>query len=79
METWEEEIYQKGMKTAVWAAVDSLGPEERDVIRCRYAAGQGMKEIGERYKETLEWARRTEARALCHLRQGRRYRLLLPY
>ena len=79
MATLEEEIYQKGMKTAVWAAVDSLAPQESDVIRCRYAAGQGMAEIGERYKETPEWARRTEARALRHLRQGHRYRLLLPY
>ena len=79
MEGVEEEIYQEGMKAAVWAAVDSLEPEESEVIRRRYAAGQSVKEIGESHGEPPEWARKVEARALRHLGQGRRLRLLLPY
>ena len=75
----EEEIYQEGMKAAVWAAVDSLEPEESEVIRRRYAAGQSMKEIGESHGEPPAWVVKVEARALRHLGQGRRYRLLLPY
>ena len=75
----EEEIYQEGMKAAVWAAVDSLEPEESEVIRRRYAAGQSMKEIGESHGEPPAWVVKVEARALRHLGQGRRRRLLLPY
>lgn len=79
MEELEEEIYQEGMIVAVWAVVDSLEAEESEVVRRRYVAGQSMKEIGESHGEPPAWARKVEARALRHLGQGRRYRLLLPY
>ena len=75
----EEEMYQESLKAALWGAVDTLAPEQADVIRRRFVADQTLQATGEAHGQTREWARQTEARALRKLRSGENRRILLPF
>ena len=75
----EEEMYQEGLKAVLWGAVDTLEPEQADVIRRRYIADQTLKATGEANGQTQEWARQMEVRALRKLRSGENRRILLPF
>lgn len=75
----EDKIYHDDLKAALWGAVDTLAPEQADVIRRRFVADQTLHATGEAHGQTREWARQMESRALRKLRSGENRRILLPF
>lgn len=75
----EDKIYHDDLKAALWGAVDTLEPEQADVIRRRFVDDQTLQATGEAHGKSRNWARQTEATALRKLRNGKTRRILLPF
>lgn len=66
-----EDIDRLDEFNVLYEAVDSLRPDLRDVIREHYFDGLTLKQIGERHRYSIEWARQKLRGALKALRSGK--------
>ena len=74
-----EKIQHEEMSAEVWSCVDSLQPQQTEVIRSRYKDQKTLKECGEALGVSAEYVRSIESKALRELRKPKFTKRLSPY
>ena len=74
-----DRIQQEELSREIWACVDDLKPQHRDMIRKRYQDGRTLKECSEKLGCSVEYARRIEQDAIRELRKSKHVKQLRPF
>lgn len=68
-EAVETELYRSALHTAIEKSMETLEPQQREVIHCRYYENMTMQAAGDRIGCTREQARQQEQKAIRTLRK----------
>ena len=74
-----EDLDQRQLKKAIWSAVDTLEPQQANLVRERYRENMTLKAIGQKNGLTVNSVKHMEEVALRELRKPSRARALRPF
>lgn len=74
-----EDLEQRQLQKAIWSAVDTLEPQQANLIRERYQKNMTLKAIGQKNGLTVNAVKHMEETALRELHKPSRARALRPF
>ena len=74
-----EQLQHEQLSATLWAEVDALPEQQRDVIRDRYQNGHSLRQCAEALGHTPQFVKSLEDKAFRELRRPKRLKRLRPY